>query len=59
MRLMMVAVGTSTLLFGASVPMHASAAATTPTSQSASVTGACPFAFLPFLGPILCTVLGL
>jgi hypothetical protein len=57
MRLMMLALGTSTLLLGASAPVHVSAA--TPSTQGASVTAACPVAFLPLLGPIVCSILGL
>jgi hypothetical protein len=59
MRMMMLALGTSTLLLGASAPVHVSAATTTPSTQSAPVTAACPFAFLPLLGPISCSLLGL
>lgn len=59
MRLMMLTLGTSTLLLGASAPVHVSAATAAPSTQSASVTAACPFAFLPLLGPIVCSILGL
>jgi hypothetical protein len=59
MRLMMLTLGASTLLLGASAPVHVSAATTTPSTPSASVTAACPVAFLPLLGPIVCSILGL
>lgn len=59
MRLMMLTLGTSTLLLGSSAPAHVSAATTIPSTQGASVTAACPVAVLPLLGPIVCSILGL
>jgi hypothetical protein len=43
----------------ASAPMQVSAATTTPSAQSVSVTAACPFAFVPLVGPLLCSIFGL